>query len=195
MHENHLVFNLKDFLYTNDSGENALQNILSHFSCPLNPSVERFLKEQAVEFTKKNQSITYLVFSLDAELLGYFSIAIKPISINAHNFSNTVKRKMARVGEKEAGSDTFSLAAYLIAQLGKNYSLDQDKRISGDELLGIALEQIRSIQYNAGGLICFLEAENYDKLIHFYEHNAFKRFDTRHAKSSDEELIQLLTFL
>ena len=48
------------------------------------------MKEQSIEFTKKNQSVTYLVFSNeDASLVGYFTIAIKPITVNAENFSNT----------------------------------------------------------------------------------------------------------
>ena len=65
-------------------GEEELLGILSEFSCSINPDVERFLREQSVEFTKKNQSVTYLVFSNnDASLVGYFTLAIKPISVNA----------------------------------------------------------------------------------------------------------------
>mgnify|MGYP000615218673 CR=1 FL=1 len=56
--------------------------------------MEQFLKERAIEFTKKNQSVTYLVISSDdGELLGYFTIAVKPITVNADNFSGTVRRK------------------------------------------------------------------------------------------------------
>ena len=33
-----------------------LTRVLSGFSCPKNPDVERFLKSSAVEFTKKSQS-------------------------------------------------------------------------------------------------------------------------------------------
>ena len=32
-------------------------------------------------------------------LVGYFTITIKPISINVDSFSNTMKRKIARVSE------------------------------------------------------------------------------------------------
>ena len=35
-------------------GEDLLNSDLSDFSCPQNPDVERFLKQQAIEFTKKN---------------------------------------------------------------------------------------------------------------------------------------------
>lgn len=37
-----------------EAGEPALIELLSGFSCPKNPDVERFLKKSAVEFTKKN---------------------------------------------------------------------------------------------------------------------------------------------
>ena len=44
-------------------GEPELLEVLSDFSCPKNPDVERVLKKSSIEFTKKNQLVTYLVFS------------------------------------------------------------------------------------------------------------------------------------
>ena len=65
-------------------GENELNEILSDFSSPKNKDVEEFLKKRAVEFTKKQQSITYLVFAAEtAELAGYFSITMKPVTVKA----------------------------------------------------------------------------------------------------------------
>ena len=104
-------------------GEDELLQILSEFSCPLNPDVERFLKYSSIEFTKKNQSVTYLVFSVaDGKLLGYFTLALKPLAVRGETVSNTVKRKLLRVSELDKKSDTYTMSAYLIAQLGKNYS-------------------------------------------------------------------------
>lgn len=125
------VINIRDFLENSDSssiGEDMLKIFLSNFSCKKNSDVERFLKEQAIDFTKKNQSVTYLVFSEDyTELLGYFTLATKPISIRvnsdaAEGFSNTIKRKISRVSEFDDVTETYTLSAYLIAQLGKNYA-------------------------------------------------------------------------
>ena len=59
------VFNIREYLSAKgdkDLGEDALRQILSEFFCDKNLDVERFLKEQSIEFTKKNQSVTYLVF-------------------------------------------------------------------------------------------------------------------------------------
>ena len=59
-----------------EAGEPALMELLSGFSCSLNPDVERFLKRNAVEFTKENQSVTNLVISAEVvSLLGYFTLA------------------------------------------------------------------------------------------------------------------------
>ena len=122
---NFIVLNIREYLASEDKrlGEDKLVQLLSEFSCPLNPDVERFLKQQAIEFAKKQQAVTYLVLSLeDAELLGYFSITIKPLVVKAEPFSNTVKRKLARFSEIDKNEQTYNLAAYLIAQIGKNFN-------------------------------------------------------------------------
>lgn len=86
------VINMREYLENtkdDELGENELIDILSEFSCERNPDVERFLKEQSIIFTKKNQSVTYLVFANeDVALVGYFTLTIKPISVNAEKFSN-----------------------------------------------------------------------------------------------------------
>lgn len=194
------VFNIREYLSVKDDqelGEEALKELLSEFSCIKNTDVERFLKEQSIEFTKKNQSVTYLVFSNeDASLLGYFTLAIKPISVNAAKFSNTMKRKIARVSELDEKNSTYTLSAYLIAQLGKNYSDGANEHITGEQLLQAAIDTVKELQYLAGGMVVFLEAENEEKLIRFYEEkNGFKRFDTKEIKSGTEDAHMLIQFL
>ena len=180
-------------------GEDELRQILSEFSCPMNPDVERFLKYSSIEFTKKNQSVTYLVFSVaDGKLLGYFTLALKPLTVRGETVSNTVKRKLLRVSELDKKSDTYTMSAYLIAQLGKNYSENDGKMITGAELLGLAWDKIKATQYMFGGMVTFLEAENEEKLLSFYRDNRFSQFDTRQtASDTDEahELVQLLRLL
>ena len=194
------VFNIREYLSVKDDkvlGEEELRKLLSEFSCEKNSDVERFLKEQSIEFTKKNQSVTYLVFTNeDVALVGYFTLAIKPISVNAENFSSTMKRKIARVSEFDESNGTCTLSAYLIAQLGKNYSDSSDERITGEQLLQAAVDTIKELQYMAGGMVVFLEAEDNEKLIKFYqEKNGFKRFATKSVKSGTEEAHTLIQFL
>ena len=111
-------------------------------------------------------------------------------------FSNTVKRKIARVSEMNSDDGKFSMSAYLIAQLGKNYDDCITEKISGVNLLSIALDKVKELQYMAGGMVVFLESENEEKLLNFYEkQNGFKRFDTKKIKKYNENshtLIQLL---
>ena len=48
------VFNIREYLSAKgdkDLGEDELRQLLSEFFCDKNPDVERFLKEQSIEFT------------------------------------------------------------------------------------------------------------------------------------------------
>ena len=182
-----------------EAGEPALAELLSGFYCPKNPDVEQFLKKSAIEFTKKNQSVTYLVVSAeDVRLLGYFTLALKPLTVRGETVSNTMKRKLLRISELDEKSDTYTMSAYLIAQLGKNFSESGGTEITGAELLKLAWDKIKEIQYLGGGIVTFLEAEKEEKLLSFYRDNRFSQFDTRQtASDADEshELVQLLRLL
>lgn len=156
------------------------------------------LEKSAIEFTKKNQSVTYLVVSVeDVRLLGYFTLALKSLTIRGGTVSNTTKRKLLRISELDESSDTYTMSAYLVAQLGKNYSENGGKGITGGELINLAWDKIKEIQYLGGGMVTFLEAENEEKLLSFYRDNRFSQFDTRQTSGADEphELIQLLRLL
>ena len=126
------------------------------------------------------------------------SITIKPLIIKAEPFSNTTKRKLTRFSKTDKNEQTYNLAAYLIAQLGKNYNNKTKGKITGQELLEAAIRQTQILQYQVGGMVAFVEAENKEKLLSFYENYGFKRFDTRQTTSSDAEshkLIQLLKLI
>ncbi len=196
-----LVTNIRRYLDSDNPklGEDRLIHQISEFSCPKNSDVEHFLKRNAIEFTKKNQSVTYLVFSLSSmKLVGYFTIALKPLTVRGETVSNTVKRKLLRISELDERSDSYTMSAYLIAQLGKNYTDDRDKEITGKELIELAFTVIEEIQYMGGGMVTFLEAENEKKLLSFYQNNRFSQFDTRQTTSNRDEpheLVQLLRLL
>lgn len=146
--DNYTMINIREYLALGtdeEVGEPALVRMLSDFSCPKNPDVEYFLKKNAIEFTKKNQSVTYL-----------------------------------------------------IAQLGKNFAEGRNNRITGAEMLELAWSVIEEMQYMGGGMVVFLEANNDDKLLKYYNDNRFSQFDTRQTTSKDQdshELVQLLRLL
>lgn len=160
------------------------------------PKTRMFLKKSAIEFTKKNQSVTYVVISVkDGGLLGYFTLALKPLTVRGETVSNTTKKKLLRVSELDTRSDIYTMAAYLIAQLGKNYTDGRDKEIAGEELIELAWIVIEEAQYLFGGMVVFLEAENEEKLLSFYRDNRFSQFDTRQAVPNTDELHELIQFL
>lgn len=202
MSDQYFTINMRAYLDRDEPtfiGEDCLYDLLSDFSCPENPDVEYFLLHNAIRFTQKDQSITYLVFNAeDAALVGYFSIAVKPISVRTSNISRTMARKLSRVSVLDEETQSYTTAAYLIAQLGKNYSLPKEKRIPGSILLGFALETISNLKYSAGGVMEFLECEDNEFLLNFYTQNHFKAFDTRITASQNNEphmLHQLLKFI
>lgn len=202
MSEQYYVVNIRVYLDKNKPtyiGEENLYALLSDFECP-NPDVQHFLQHNAIEFTKKDQSVTYLVFNADdASLAGYFTLAVKPISINAGNISKTMAKKLARVSILDTASGCYTTAAYLIAQLGKNYALPKDKRIGGTVLLDFALEAIDNLKYSVGGIMEFLECEDNSFLLDFYSQNKFKLFDVRIPNTTygnePHKLNQLLKFI
>lgn len=117
MEDDFLVLNIREYIKMGKAGEDMLRQVFSSFKCEKNLDVESFLTEQSIDFTKKNQSVTYIV-------------------------------------------------------------------ISPDNLLSIALGKVKELQYMAGGMVVFLESENKDRLLDFYEkQNGFKRFDTKFTKN------------
>ena len=202
MSDKYYTVNIRAYLDKDEQtyiGEESIYNQLSDFSSPQNPDVELFLLHNAIEFTKKDQSITYLVFDAeDASLVGYFSLAVKPISVRAANISKTMGKKLSRVSILDNETQSYNTAAYLIAQLGKNYSLPKEKQISGSVLLGFALETIVTLKYSIGGVMEFLECEDNDFLLNFYTRNHFKLFDTRISglqNNAPHTLHRLLKFI
>ena len=178
-------------------GEQKLNKWLLSFSCPINPDVEHFLRCNAVEFTKKDQSVTYLVLRNDnAELAGYFSLALKPVSVRAEHLSKSAARKLSRVSVLNEENNTYTASAYLIAQLGKNFALPEHTQMNGNTLLEIALDTVRKGKYFFGGVIAFLECEDVDALIDFYTRNGFKYFDSRITSGDNpHKLNQLLKLI
>lgn len=127
--------------------------------------------------------------------MGYFTIALKPLSVRGETVSNTMKKKLLRISELDDNLDTYTMSAYLIAQLGKNYTNGANKKITGKELIELAWTVIEDAQYMLGGIVVFLEAENAKKLLSFYRDNRFSQFDTRPTASNTNEVHELIQLL
>ena len=196
-------FNLSDMIEI--LGEDEVKPILSSFLCPLNRDIENFLRYRAIEFSKRGFAKTHLVFwstddGLSKELVGYYTITSKVIKIERSCVSSREARKLREHGIFDNKTNEYIVSAPLIGQLGKNYAEGNDTLISGSELLQLAIEKVKKVQKEIGGRFVYLECEENDKLIRFYENNNFKVFGKRKLDGDEtdlqgEYLIQLFAML
>ena len=109
--------------------------------------------------------------------------------------SKSVERKLQRISKLDEDTGTYTAAAFLIAQLGKNFTNGLNSRISGEEILVMALNVVKELQYAVGGMVTFLEAEEKEKLLEFYYKNGFREFDVKTIEDfegNSHKLVQLL---
>jgi hypothetical protein len=146
--------------------ESEVHEYLSSFSCLLNPGVENFLKNQAIESERRDFARTSLVIDEEKnnDIIGYFTLMNKQFEL-AEDVSGSVKQKIA--SSKYASS----VSTILIAQLGR---ADKYKGIvPGSEILRLALENCKIIYRIIGMRIVCIEYEPIDKLKIFYSDNSF----------------------
>ena len=84
----------------------------------------------------------------------------------------------------------------MIAQLGKNYTVEDGKAINGSELMDLTFRILENVQHDIGGGIVFLECEDKPKLLDFYqnEKNGFIPFNERYSATDHTKYIQLFSF-
>lgn len=177
-------------------GETKLKQCLSDFSCPINPEIEQFVINNAIEFAKKKLSITYFVVNELGKIVAIFTLAHKAIEIGNVNLSNSKRKKIGRYAILDSETGSYTVSAFLIAQFGKNYTVDQGKGINGNELMDLTFEILEKVQHDIGGGIVFLECEDKIKLLDFYqsEQNGFMPFNERYSVNDNIRYIQLFNF-
>ena len=185
------VLSMKQYLA---AGGDAL---FSGFACPLNKEVDDFLKNKAVQSNKLKASVSYLVVDSEtAVLLGYFTLVLKPFTIHESKLSKTNIRLISRFAERNEETGSFTAALYLIAQIGKNYALPEDRRISGGDLMSLALDKLRAAQDLVGGKLVMVEREaDREKLLSFYQSNGFKSWNARFDKKDKVQYDQMIRVL
>ena len=189
------VLNILDII--EDNGEDNIKEALSVFSCPINTEIETFARSKAIDFAKRKLSISYIVFdNLDSQIVGYFTLTHKAIDIKGLNLSNNTRRKLSNHARYEEDSDIYSTSAFLLAQFGKNYGVDEGKRITGVELMEFAMDVLKDIQHRIGGGVVYLDAEDKPELRAFYGEKAnYKLFGERYSKTDNIKYIQYMRFL
>ena len=185
-------------------GEDRVKAILSDFSCPLNKDVEFYIRDKAIVFAKQGWAATHLVFASYKDtlvLVGYFTLVTKVIMIYKANMSKTLQKKISKFSQPDVSMKRYIMSAPLIAQLGKNFNKGYDKLITGDELLKLACDKVKSIQTDVGGKFVYLECEDKPQLIDFYTSNGFVNFGKRNLDKDETDvmsggyLVQMLRYL
>lgn len=204
MPKTHFIqFNLSDML--EELGEELVKEILSSFSCPKNKDVENFLRNKAIEFSKRGFAKTHLIFwstddGMEKALVGYYTIAPKFITIQRGAVNSKEARKLREQGIYNEKTNEYTVSAPLIGQLGKNFSDGNDSLILGSDLLQLAIDKVLSVQKEIGGRFVYLECEDKPELIKFYEKNHFKQFGKRKLDRDETDidghyLLQYFTIL
>ena len=176
-------------------GEEEVRQYLSLFSCPINPAIENFVKNRAIDFSRRKLSVTYLVKNpANGQMLGYFALTHKAVLIPSTNLSKTSRKKLERYARLDRATGEYMASAFLIAQFGKNYAVDEGGRISGSELMNIANDILVNIQRQIGGGIIYLDCEDRENLKRFYEDEKFQTFGERFSEEDDQKYIQYMRF-
>ncbi|WP_019781505.1 hypothetical protein [Streptococcus sobrinus] len=176
------VVSLDDML---DSLEiEVVKGILTSF-CSVKTSgkphdVEVFLHKKAIDFERTALASTYLVFDTETSfLLGFFSLANKPLTMSKKNFESLSKNQQKKL--KQSGrviGTKFQVNSYLIGQLGKNYSNEVQTmactHISGKELLTLAYDKIIAASQLIKAKYVWIECEDIDSLKKFYQSFGFR---------------------
>lgn len=193
-----IAVNIQDILKA--VGEEKLQRLLSDFSSPLNEEVEDFVRNKSIEFAKKKLSNTYLVIRKTDNgttmLVGIFTLAHKAVEVTNTNINNTARRKLSRYAKLDKETDKYNVSAFLIAQFGKNSAVPEKRKIRGNELMDLTFEILKHVQYYVGGGVVYLDCEDIEKVLEFYQsdYNRFKIFGERVAESEGKRYLQLLKF-
>ena len=186
------VLNVKSLLSSEPLYAN-LKQFIAEYSCPENPEVESFFKEQSLDFTKSNKSVSYIVLnSSTGDFEGYFSLTIKPIQVSKELLSKKTVKRLQRFGKCDETTGLFTISSYLIAQLGKNYSIPKEKQIDGNDLIELAENVLKDIQFQIGCGFIFLECEDKNKLKRFYEKNNYQQYGSRTTETDNVLLLQYI---
>lgn len=184
-------------------GESETENILSDFSCTLNPDIEYFLRKKAIEFEKQRISATHLIFTSFKShpvLIGYYALATKAFNVTKASVSNNLSKRINKFATYDNELKSYILPAPLLAQIGKNFTNNYNSLITGDELLSIAVNDVKIIQQIVGGKVLYLECEDKTRLIEFYSRNGFvvfgkRKLDRDETNISGEYLVQMLRYI
>lgn len=105
----------------------------------------------------------------NGKIVAIFTLAHKAVEIGNMRLSNSKRKKISRYAVLDTETGCYTVSAFLIAQFGKNYAVEDGKAIDGSELMDLTFEILEKVQHDIGGGIVFLECEDKPKLLDFYQ--------------------------
>ena len=175
--------------------ESVVLQKIKEFDCSVNNEINSFFYEKAIGSVKRHQTATFLVVDEQNQIHGYYSLTHKSLEVSAENLSKTYAKKIAMYSDFDESRNSYYISAFLIAQFGKNQKIPKDSVISGNEMMEMVLNQLRTIRDEIAGNLVYLECENNEKLISFYQRNGFVKFGERFSSIENTNYIQFLRFL
>lgn len=186
------IVNLLDLL--DAVGEAQVRQLLTEFSCPKNLEIELFVRKNALDFSRRKMSITYLVTDDAMNVAAIFALTHKAVEISNEGLSSTARKKIQRYAQLDDSNNSYMVSAFLIAQFGKNYQQMSD--LQGNQLMEYVFEVLEQVQRQVGGGVVYLECEDKEPLLKFYnnESNRFRVFDERYSLTDNTKYKQLVRF-
>lgn len=186
------IVNLLDLL--DAVGEAQVRQLLTEFSCPKNLEIELFVRKNALDFSRRKMSITYLVTDDAMNIAAIFALTHKAVEISNEGLSSTARKKIQRYAQLDDNNNSYMVSAFLIAQFGKNYQQMSD--LQGNQLMEYVFEVLEQVQRQVGGGVVYLECEDKEPLLKFYnnESNRFRVFDERYSLTDNTKYKQLVRF-
>lgn len=142
----------------------GIEELLKTFKCSKNAELQDFLHEKALKLEASHHTRTYILFSQEGRIEGFFSLALNILETS--NLSKTFVKKLST----SHNACLERLPCVILGQLGK----DDCSSISGDELLRNAIAMILEGRKYFGGKFVLLDSVNVQKVIRFYERHYFK---------------------
>jgi hypothetical protein len=152
---------------------------IAEFSCH-DDDVELFIKQKAIEFEKRDKSRTYLMFSDEKTLLGYFTLSLKALLL-----SDTLSKRT--IGDIDGFSRTATeTGIILIGQFGKDK--EKAKNVRGSDLFDKCIETVYEIYEAVGSRFVMIECKEIENVVSFYENNGFRKLQV----SNDGKYLQMV---
>ena len=184
------TFSLTELL--SQIGEDKVRNKLKGFRSK-DKDIENFLINKAIFFEKISISSTYLIFNYEKELAGYFSIANRSLILQKEDLdiiSKTLKKRLTKSASENKSGD-YVINSFLLGQVGKNFNLEKNN-LTGNEILKIAYELLLEIRQKIRVKFIWLECQNNEKILNFYQNFGFSKIDNFISESGYNVMIMEL---